>query len=272
MENQILKLPIKEIVFASIICIVLAACDTLCFPTSLFINITVSDITPVYFALMINQWFWIILGVIAIRFLCPNLNIYIKLKFFKNGWGKFWLSIVIMVCISALTFSLGLIGKYNYSPSVEKIIVEGFIYYISVAIIEELYIRALLLNIIERIAYKSKYATLIAIVVSSTLFGMGHIIGMIGQDILTIICRVIWTISLGIYLGVIYKRSNNLWLPIVAHAIIDFCSVSYCFISTPIFPVATVIIIAVSYLIIAMFLLYKHYIKSSLRTEKQNSI
>lgn len=135
-----------------------------------------------------------------------------------------------------------------------------------------MYIRALLLNIIERIAYKSKYATLIAIVVSSALFGLGHIIGMIGQDILTIICRVIWTISLGIYLGVIYKRSNNLWLPIIAHALIDFCSVSYCFISKPIFPVATVIIIAVSYLTIAMLLLYKHYIKSSLRTENQNSI
>lgn len=265
MENQISKLPIKEIVFASIICIVLAACDTLCFPASLFINISVSDITPLYFALMINQWFWIIVGLIAIRFLCPNLTIFLKFKYFKDGWKKFWLSIFIMICITVLAFSLGLIGKYDYRPSIEKVVVEGFIYYISVAIIEELYIRALLLNIIERIAYKSKHATLIAIIVSSALFGLGHIIGMIGQDILTIICRVIWTISLGIYLGVIYKKSNNLWLPIVVHALIDFCSVCYCFVTTPIFPVATVIIIALSYLAVAMLLLYIHYIKPSLK-------
>ncbi|MBD5100723.1 MAG: CPBP family intramembrane metalloprotease [Clostridiales bacterium] len=214
---------------------------------------------------MINQWFWIIVGIIAIRFLCPNLTIYLKLKYFKNGWKNFWLSIIIMICVSALAFSLGLIGKYNYTPSVEKVVIEGFIYYISVAIIEELYIRALLLNIIERIACKSKHATLIAIIVSSALFGLGHIIGMIGQDVLTIICRVIWTISLGIYLGVIYKKSNNLWLPIVVHALVDFCSVCYCFVTTPIFSTATVIIIAVSYFAVAMLLLYIHYIKPSLK-------
>jgi len=261
MEIEKKIIPKKEIIFASIICIILAVCDTLCFPANLWIDISVSDITPYYFALMINQWFWIIMGVLAIRFLCPNLNIFITPKCFKNGWKEFWLSIVIMICISALTFSLGLIGKYDYCPSVEKVIVEGIIYYVGVAIIEELYIRALLLNIIERIAYKSKHATLIAIIVSSALFGLGHMIGMIGQDILTVICRVIWTISLGIYLGVIYKRSNNLWLPIVGHALIDFCSVCYCFMTKPIFPIVTVIMIAVSYSAIAVLLLYKHFIK-----------
>lgn len=261
MENEISKLPVKEIVFASIICAVLAVCDILCFPAVLFINISLSDITPYYFALMINQWFWIIAGVVAIRFLCPSLNTFIKLKYFKNGWKEFWLTVTIMICVSALAFSLGLIGKYNYIPSVEKVIVEGFIYYIGVAIIEELFMRALLLNIIKRIAYKNKYSTLIAIVVSSVIFGLGHIPGMIGQGALTIICRIIWTISLGIYLGVIYKQSNNLWLPIIAHALIDFCGVCFCFVTQPIFPIATVISIATVYSAVAFVLLCKYFIK-----------
>lgn len=261
MENEISKIPVKEIVFASVICAVLAVCDILCFPANLFINISLSDITPYYFALMINQWFWIICGVVAIRFLCPNLNIFLKFKYFKNGWREFWLSIIIMICVSALAFSLGLIGKYNYIPSAEKVIIEGFLYYVSVAIIEELYIRALLLNIIERIAYQNKHATLIAIVVSSLIFGLGHIPGMIGQDALTIVCRIIWTISLGIYLGIIYKKSNNLWLPIVAHALIDFCGVCFCFVTKPIFPIATVISIATLYSAVAIVLLYKYFIK-----------
>lgn len=262
MENKITKLPIKEVVFASIICAILAVCDIFCFPAALFMKISLSDITPYYFALMANQWFWIIVGVIAFRFLCPHLNIYIKFKYFKNGWGKFFVSIVIMIFISALAFSLGLIGKYNYNPTVEKVIVEGIIYYISVAIIEELYIRALLLNIIEQIAHKNTHATLIAIVISATIFGLGHIPGMLNQDVLTIICRIIWTIALGIYLGVIYKQSNNLWLPIAAHAFIDFCGICFCFVTQPIFPVATVISIAIAYTAIAVLLLYKYYIKS----------
>ena len=86
-----------------------------------------------------------------------------------------------------------------------------------------------MLNIIERLSYKTKYATLIAIIISSALFGLGHIFGMIGQNALTIVCRVIWTISLGIIFGVVYKKSNNLWLAVIAHILVDFCSVAFCF-------------------------------------------
>ena len=261
MDKETTKLPIKEIISASFICIVLAVCDILCFPASLFIKITVSDITRDYFALMINQWFWLALGLVAIRFLCPNLKIYIGFKYFKNGWGKFGLSIAVMTVLSALAFSLGLIGKYNYTPSVEKVLVEGILYYISVGIIEELYVRALLLNIIERIAYKSKYATLIGIIISSVFFGLGHIFGMIGKDALTIICRVIWTISLGVFLGVIYKKSNNLWLSIIAHILIDVCAIAFCFVAEPIFTVGTVITVAIGYFTIAAILLYVNYIR-----------
>lgn len=210
---------------------------------------------------MINQWFWIAFGLIAIRFLCPNLKTYAHFKYFKNGWGKFGLSIVLMTVLSTLAFSLGLIGKYNYTPSAEKVFVEGIFYYISVGIIEELYIRALLLNLIERIAYKSKHATLIGIIISSVLFGLGHIFGMIGQNALTIICRIIWTVSLGIYLGVIYKKSNNLWLPIIAHILIDICAIAFCFVVEPIYTIGTVISVAIGYFTIAAILLYVNYIR-----------
>ena len=261
MDKEVTKLPVRELIFAGIICVVLAVCDIFCFPASLFIKITVSDITPYYFALMINQWFWIVLGLVAIRFLCPNLKTYIGFKYFKNGWGKFGLSVAVMTVLSAVACSLGLIGKYNYTPSAEKVFVEGIFYYISVGIIEELYIRALLLNIIERIAYKSKHATLIGIVISSVLFGLGHIVGMIGQDALTIICRVIWTISLGVYLGVIYKKSNNLWLPVIAHILIDVCALAFCFVAEPIFTIGTVIALAIGYFTIAAILLYVNFIR-----------
>ncbi len=257
------RIPTREIIFSCAICLVLAACDIFCFPAGLFINIVVSDITPYIFALMINQWFWIIIGFIAIRLLCPNLKTYISLKYFKNGWKKFWISIVLMVVVSALAFALGLIGKYNYTPSFEKVLVEGLLYYIGVAVLEELYVRVLLLNIIEQFAIKNKNATLIAIIFSSVIFGLGHIPGMLGQGAVVITCRLIFTIALGIYLGILYKESNNLWLPIIVHMLIDFCAVSVCFVSEPIFPISTVVVIALAYLVISLWILYKYNIRKT---------
>ena len=257
-EKKIIS--IKELIFASVICVCMTVMDFTAFPAVLFVDISVSDITPVIFTIMINQWIVIAISFVAIRFLCPQLFKQIGFANFKSGIRSFWLPIFILTVGSALAFSLGLIGYYNYTPSVEKIIVEGLIYYISVGIIEELYIRALLLNIVERLAYKTKYSTLIAIIISSVLFGLGHIFGMIGQNVLTIICRIIWTISLGIIFGVVYKKSNNLWLAIIAHILVDFCSVAFCFVSPATFTIPTVISIAVLYLAIALFLLWKYFL------------
>lgn len=255
-------LPIKEVIFASIICVCMTVMDITAFPAALFVNFTVSDITPVIFTIMINQWLVIAVGLIAIKFLCPQLFRSMGLTNCQSGWRKFWLPILVLLVISALAFSLGLIGYYNYTPSVEKVIIEGVIYYLGVGIIEELYVRALLLNIIERIAHKTKHSTLIAIIISSLLFGLGHIFGMLGQNALTIACRIVWTISLGIIFGVIYKKSNNLWLVIIVHILVDWCSVAFCFIAPAVFTIPTVITVAVSYLAIALFLLWQHFFRN----------
>lgn len=263
MQDEEIKplISVKEIIFASVICVCMTVMDFTAFPAVLFVNINVSDITPVIFTIMINQWIVIAISFIAIRFLCPQLFKQMGFTNFKSDFRSFWLPVLILTVGSALAFSLGLIGYYNYNPSVEKIIVEGLVYYISVGIIEELYVRALLLNIIERLVYKIKYSTLIAIIISSALFGLGHIFGMIGQSALTIACRIVWTISLGIIFGVIYKKSKNLWLAVFAHILVDFCSVAFCFVSPAVFTVPTVISIAILYLAIALFLLWKYYLR-----------
>lgn len=47
---------------------------------------------------------------------------------------------------------------FDSHPSVAKVLVEGVIYYIGVATIEELYVRGFLLNFIEKICAKRKKA------------------------------------------------------------------------------------------------------------------
>ena len=61
---------------------------------------------------------------------------------------------------------------------------------------EEIYLRGLLQNIIEKWFGKRDNATLYAVIISSALFGFGHIFGALGQPILTIICKAVWATAL----------------------------------------------------------------------------
>ena len=89
--------------------------------------------------------------------------------------------------------------------------------------------RGLLLNLIEKLYYKKRNNTIIAIIVSSVIFGLGHIFGVLGQPLLVILTKVVWTIAMGIYFGTIYKKTNNLWLPIILSFYNNVCALPYCF-------------------------------------------
>lgn len=116
--------------------------------------------------------------------------------------------------------------------------------------------RGLLLNLIEKKFYKKKNNTIIAIILSSVIFGSGHIFGVLGQPILIIITKVVWTIAMGSYFGAIYKKTNNLWLPIVLHFIINVCALPYCFTSVTTYPNISLYIILPTYILLEIYSLY----------------
>ena len=130
-----------------------------------------------------------------------------------EGLKKYAFAGVAAGIFSCVAFIIGL-APFDYKPSVWKILIEGVFYYFGVAIIEELYVRGLFLNIVDRIAHKKEHHAAIAIWVSSVVFGLGHIFGMIGMEPIVILFKVISTIGMGLYFGAIYKRTNNLWVPI----------------------------------------------------------
>lgn len=237
----------KELVFAAIITLFLAVGDLFAFPMGLFLDIHIADIEPMYFTLMINQWILIAAALIVIHFICPNWQLGLIKANFSTGIKRYGLSGLLIFAISSIALCIGL-KAFDNEPSVLKVLIEGFAYYIGVAFIEELYIRGLLLNIIEKVLRKSKYATVYAIIISSVIFGIGHIFGTLGSSLLTIICKVVWTIGLGLYLGAIYKKTNNLWVPIVLHAVIDFCAWPFCFSTTPPYPEISLWILLIAYL------------------------
>lgn len=197
-------------------------------PSAFFISINILDIEPMYFTLMVN---FVIIGIISyfvLKYLCPNWELGLKKDGFVKGFKKYGLAGIIVAIIGFIAFYVGL-KPFDLQPSIFKVLIEGIIYYIGVAIIEELYVRGLLLNFIEKLFDKIKNKTIIAIVLSSVIFGLGHIFGVLNQPILVIISKVIWTIGLGMYFGTIYKKTNNLWVPIILHFLINVSALPYCF-------------------------------------------
>jgi membrane protease YdiL (CAAX protease family) len=245
----------KELIIIGVLTMLLAFMEISGLPSALFINVEVLDITPFYWTLMFN---FIIIGVIAfftLKYLCPNWKLGLNKNGLKIGLKKYGIVGIGVGVISGIAFYIGL-KPFNYSPTIWKVLIEGIIYYIGVAIVEELYVRGLLLNLIEKLCYKKKKNTIVSIILSSVIFGLGHIFGVLGQPILIIITKVVWTIAMGLYFGAIYKKTNNLWLPIIVHFIIDICALPYCFTTITTYSNISLYIILPTYILLGIYSFY----------------
>lgn len=245
----------KELIIIGVLTILLAFMEITGLPSSLFINIEVLDITPFYWTLMFNFIVIAIITFFTLKYLCPSWKLALNKNGIKTGLKKYGIVGIIVGVISGMAFYIGL-QPFNYSPTIWKVLIEGIIYYLGVAFVEELYVRGLLLNLIEKIFEKNSNKVMIAIITSSVIFGLGHIFGVLGQSILIIITKVIWTIAMGIYFGTIYKKTNNLWIPITLHFIIDVCALPYCFTTMQGYANISLYIILPTYIILGIYSLY----------------
>lgn len=218
----------KKLIAVGILTILSAFMDITGLPSLLLINIKILDIEPVYWALICN---FIMIGIIAItalKLLCPDWKSGLDKNGISTGLKRYGIIGILVGIISGIAFYIGL-KPFDYSPTGWKVLVEGILYYAGVAFVEELYIRGLLLNLIEKAVSGNENKTTTAIVVSSVIFGLGHIFGALGQPIIVITAKIIWTVAMGICFGAIYKKTNNLWIPVILHFIIDICALPYCF-------------------------------------------
>ena len=245
----------KDLIVVGILTVLLAFMDISGIPCSLFMNIEVWDIEPIYWALMLN---FVMIGIIAfftLRYLCPSWQLGLGKKARIDGLKKYGTIGIAVGIISGIAFLIGL-QPFDYKPTVWKVLIEGVIYYFGVAFVEELYVRGLLLNFVEKLFDSRNNKTTIAVITSSVIFGLGHIFGVLGQPIIVIVTKVIWTIAMGLYFGVIYKKTENLWLPIILHFIIDICALPYCFSTMQGYSDISLYIIAPTYILLGVYSLY----------------
>ncbi len=197
-------------------------------PAVLFVHCSLFDVTPYILSLLVNFLITGFLAWLVLKLFGKDWPLGLHASGLAEGLKKYAFAGVAAGILSCAAFIMGL-APFDYRPSVWKILIEGVLYYFGVAMIEELYVRGLFLNIVDKIAHKKENHAVIAIWVSSVVFGLGHIPGMIGMEPLVILFKVISTVGMGLYFGTIYKRTNNLWVPIILHGFIDICALPYCF-------------------------------------------
>lgn len=103
---------------------------------------------------------FLLIGAVAflyIKILCPEWKLCFSTIGLAGGLKKYGVIGTLVAIVGFVAFYVGLM-PFDSHPSVAKVLVEGVIYYIGVATIEELYVRGFLLNFIEKICAKRKKA------------------------------------------------------------------------------------------------------------------
>ena len=241
----------KELAVLSLLTIAIAFMDISGLPGAL-ISYTVADVAPPVLPLIFN---FVLIGLLAFAVLKAfpiPLRLGLSRKGLLSGLKKYALPGIFAGLCSFAAFYVGL-RPFDYQPTVWKILLEGIAYYIGVGLIEEFYVRGLFLNIIEALCHQSPQKTDLAIIISSVVFGLGHVPGVIGMGVGVAAFKVVSTIGMGPYFGTIYKSTNNLWVPAVMHIFIDICALPYCFTTKSIYPSISIVILLITYLLLGIY-------------------
>lgn len=238
-----------------VLTIIMTFMEMTALPAALFCNIQILDIEPFYFSLMINFVIAFVICFVFKKTIIKEWNFGMQLQGIGSGLKKYGISALAATLIVGVSFCIGL-TPFDNRPTMWRVIIEGIVYYIGVAIMEELYLRGLLQNIIEKWFGKRNNAALYAIIISSVLFGLGHISGALGQPVITIICKAVWAAALGVYFGAVYAQTRNLWIPIILHFVVDLCGIPFCFSTSNQYPTIALVACLTAYVLLGMYGIY----------------
>lgn len=136
------------------------------------------------------------------------------LKSMKKGWPLYIIMLFSIIPNMALSVLEHGINKTN--------LITLALYCICIGIYEEFLCRGWLQNeFIERFGNDRK-GVIKSIVISSLIFGLMHLSNMSVQSTFDTILQIINALAMGMLLGSIYYKSNNIWTVIVLHALWDF--------------------------------------------------
>lgn len=154
--------------------------------------------------------------------------------FQKEGFTK---GIIYGIPFIAIGLCAAFIGNIGMNiDQLEPISVAGILLFtinmLFVGINEEICMRSLILNNLILKYGKSKKEVYKAILISSVIFGVIHLVNIFFIPPVTVVVQAINAASAGVLFSVIYICSKNIWATIAIHALVDWLSlfIGQCFI------------------------------------------
>ena len=168
----------------------------------------------------------------ALIWLIGLIGTYVLLKdyiLYQNGLeASHWLfqyagSIIFVTIAPIVALAIGL-WPLEARPTVEMIVVEGFLYALVIGFFEEFLFRGLIQQSLMK-----KYKDIDCVLISAFLFGLAHMPGMWYAPMVIICTRTLWNMALGIYFASLYQKSHNLMLVSIIHMLVDCSTIVFLF-------------------------------------------
>lgn len=132
-----------------ILTIIMTFMEMTALPAALFCHIQIRDIEPIYFSLMLNFMFAFALCYVCRKTIIKEWNFGLQFQNILPGLKRYGIPSLVAALIVTVAFCIGL-SPFDNKPTIYRVVVEGVVYYIGVAVMEEIYLRGLLQNIIEK--------------------------------------------------------------------------------------------------------------------------
>ncbi|WP_170999544.1 CPBP family intramembrane glutamic endopeptidase [Paucilactobacillus kaifaensis] len=120
-----------------------------------------------------------------------------------------------------LPVAVVLVGDATLNPSFDftfNNVSAAILLGLTVGIFEEYVFRGILVNYLYRHFRLSAFLTAI---LSALAFSLVHLVNALDGNLTNTVAQVLMAFSLGLFFAIIYLITNNLWLVIIAHTIID---------------------------------------------------
>jgi len=155
------------------------------------------------------------------------LGLWDKFKFSTQGWlkGVFWLGLPLLffAVLSAFGSYTSTEGHENVNPAFISLIFFSA-YMLLIGIFEEFLCRGVILNSMLKKWGDSKNGMIKAVIWSSLIFGLAHLVNLFGAPdmVIATISQVIYATFLGIFFAAIYIRTRNIWVVASLHALFNW--------------------------------------------------
>lgn len=139
----------------------------------------------------------------------------------------------------------------------------------SVGLFEEIFFRGLLIRLLLIIFKDRAYSQLLAVIVSSLIFGLVHLANLLGgAGFGAVIMQVGYSAATGAAYGIIFILTKSLIFPVLFHAVFDIGGLMTTYIATgKIWDTATIVITAILGVIAALYITIRFVLISRNRAE-----